>query len=149
MAKNIRQLNGYNVQDPSSIDNLEYNPMSGAQKVTEVGRHLIAIPKADGTFTTNVTTATALPSLGRNLAVYNNAGTIASLTLGEDATITVLAAGVTDASGHVGIPLQPNAWTYIACSMQGWAIASAATVLVFLIDDTSYIRQEVATFQGT
>jgi len=150
MAKNIRQLNGYSVQDPASIDNVEYNPMSGAQKVTEVGRHLLPIPTGAGTWTTTPNSAAqALPNLGINLAVYNNTATVQSITLGYANTVASLAPGAIDSNGNVGIALAPNSWNYIACGMQNYVITSAATVLVYIIDDTSYIRQEVATFKGS
>lgn len=145
MAKNQRNIPGDKIRDPASIKNNEHNEAAGSKKVSEVGRHLTAIPFNNaGTiaFTTNATTAKALNNKGMCLAVYNNAGAIGSITLGEDATVTVLAAGVTDAFGHVGIPCAPNAWTYIACAEQNFVIASAATLLVFIIDDNSYIKQE-------
>lgn len=143
--KNIRNVPGHNVQDPASIHNLEYNDAAGSKKVSEVGRHLLPIPFINAgavAYTTNATTARPVPNQGRNLAVYNNAGAVGSITLGEDATITSLAAGVTDATGHVGVPCMPNAWTYIACASQQWVIASAATLLVFLIDDNSTVAPE-------
>lgn len=147
MAKNIRNLNGYSVQDPAIIDNLTYNPQAGANKVAEVGRRLIPIPQSAGTFTTNVSTLTTLPMLGLNLAIYNN-GSLASITLGRASTVASLAPGVTDANGNVGVPLMPNSWTYLACGTSQFVISSASTVLVFIIDDTSYIQQEVANYSN-
>lgn len=148
MSKNIRQNQGFQVYDPSAIDNLEFNAAAGSHKISEVGRHLLPIPYVSGGSVAYTTQANAapviLPILGTNLAVYNNSGSLASLTLGEDNTITSLAAGTTDASGHVGIPLAPNSWTYIASASQQWVITSAATVLVFMIDDTTGIKQEAA-----
>lgn len=140
MAKVIRNLSTTAVVDPSSISVLEYNQSAGSQKVSEVGRRLIPLYN-NGAWTTNATTATTTIA-GKNLAVYNNSSSLATMTLGEDATITVLAAGVTDASGHVGIPCMPNTWTYIACGINTSFIASAATLLVFVIDDQTTIKQE-------
>jgi hypothetical protein len=137
---NKRGLPGYDVQDQGALANLKYNDAAGSEKVSEVGRHLLPIPNSATTWTTNVTAATPLARMGKNLAVYNNSGTVASITLGEDNTITSLAAGVTDSSGHVGIALMPNAWTYVACGKQNWVIASASTVLVYLIDDDTSIK---------
>ncbi len=146
--KNIRNLQGYAVQDPATLHNLEYSNSSGAKKVAEVGRHLLPIPYKSAptviSFKTDVSTATQLPSMGRCLAVYNNAGAVGSITLGEDGTVVSLAPGTTDAAGHVGIPCPPNAWTYIACDNQNWVISSAATLLTFLIDDGTSIKQEAA-----
>lgn len=151
MAKNIRNQPSYATQDPSSIASIEYNPASGAEKNVEVGPHLMPIPKVTAGvlgYTTNATVATVLPTLGKSLAIYNNAATVGSITLGEDNTITSLAVGATDANGHVGIPCAPNAWTRLSCGMQNWVIASAATLLVFMLDDDSSIKQEAAVLPG-
>ena len=142
--KNMRNVPGPQSYDQGTIQNNQYNEAAGSQKNSEVGRHLLPIPTSANTFTTNATTIKVLPRKGLNLAVYNNAGAIGSITLGEDAAQALLAAGVTDASGHVGIPCSPGQWTYIACSTQQWVIASAATLLVFIIDDNSSIKQEAA-----
>ena len=144
MSKNSRNLPGNNVQDPATIHNLEYSDSAGSKKVSEVGRHLLPIPYVSGAsiaYTTNCTTVRTVDP-GKCLAVYNNSGSVASVTLGEDNTVTSLAAGVTDANGHVGIPCLPNAWTYIAMSTQNWVISSAATLLVFLIDDNTSVKPE-------
>jgi hypothetical protein len=145
--KNIRNIPGQNVQDPSIIQNLQYSDAAGSSKVSEVGRHLLplSIPGSGTGYTTDASTARGLPSMGRCLAVYNNANAVGSVTLGEDNTITSLAVGATDSSGHVGIPCPANAWTYIACGSQNWVITSASTLLVFLVDDNSYIRQETSS----
>lgn len=148
MAKNIRNLNGYSVQDPSIIENLTYNPQAGARKVAEVGRQLLPIPLSGTTWTTTPTAATALPSLGRNLAVYNNSSSVGTITLGTSSAVTSLGVGAINAVGQAGIPCMPNSWTYIACGMQQWVISSASTLIVFLIGDTSYIMQEVANYSN-
>lgn len=142
--KKLRNLPGNSVLDASTIANLMFNIAAGAQKNMEVGRHLLPLGDGAGGFTTNATTAKVLPSKGKNLAVYNNAGAVGSITLGEDNTVAVLASGVTDASGHVGIACKPNDWTYIACAEQNWVITSAATLLVYLIDDDSSIKVEAS-----
>lgn len=146
MAKTSRNMDGNKIQDPSSIANLEYSNSSGSKKVSEVGRRLLPLKYISGgvvAYTTNATTAKVLDTAGKNLAVYNNAGSIGSITLGTDNSVAVLASGVTDASGHVGIPCMPNDWTYIACDSQNWVISSAATLLVFLIDDETSLKVEV------
>jgi hypothetical protein len=150
MAKNIRQSNGNNVQDPSSISALEFSKSAGSKKVSEVGRHLLPIPYINlGSiaYTTDASTAKKLPNAGTCLAVYNNSASLGSITLGSLPTTapTVLAAGVTDASGNVGIPCAPNAWTYIACDVSTWVIASASTLLTFIIDDETSIKAEVSS----
>lgn len=141
----MRNVPGDKIQDQSIIDNLQYNNPAGSKKVSEVGRHLLAIPYllvGVPSYTTDASTKRILPSLGRCLAVYNNAGAVGSITLGETTSIVSLAPGVTDSDGHVGIPCAPNSWTYIACNEQQWVIASAATLLVFIVDDDSSIKQE-------
>lgn len=151
MAKNIRVEAGYHIQDPGQIHNIEHNPAAGGKKTLEIGPHLIPIPIIVSNalaYTTDASTKRALPNPGVCLAVYNNAGTVGSITLGEDNTVTSLAAGVTDANGHVGIPCMPNAWTKISCGMQNWVISSAATLMVFIVEDHTAIKQEVATFDG-
>jgi hypothetical protein len=144
MIKLIRQLMGQKIQDPSTISNLEYSDAAGSKKVSEVGRHLLPIGDGAGGLTTNATTARILPKQGACLAVYNNAGAVGAITLGNDNTVTAQAPGAVDTNGNPGVACAPNAWTYIACSNQQWVIASAATLLVYLIDDNSYIRQEAS-----
>lgn len=147
MPKKIRNIQGNDVLDPSVIQNLGFNKASGAEKNMEVGRHLLPIPFISGgavAYKTDASgTALALPNKGICLAVYNNAGAVGSITLGESAAQASLAAGATDATGHVGIPCPPNQWSFIACAEQNFVIASAATLLVFIIDDDTSIQQEV------
>lgn len=143
MSTKINRVVGKQVQDHHSIPAVEFNQPSGAKKITEVGRRLLPIPTST-TPTCNVVAATALPAQGKNIAVYNNASTLATITVGSDATVTAQAAGTVDVNGNPGIPCAPNSWTYIACGPQQWIIASTATLLVYLIDDDTYIRQEAA-----
>jgi len=142
--KNMRNVPGHQSYDQGSIQNNQYNEAAGSQKNSEVGRHLLPIPLSASSFTTDASTIRVLPRKGMNLAVYNNAGALGSITLGESAAQASLAPGVTDATGHVGLPCPPGQWTYIACSTQQWVISSAATLLVFIIDDNSSIKQEAA-----
>lgn len=123
--------------DQASITNQTYNERAGAEKTISVGPNLLALNDGANGFTTNAFAAKALPAKGKNLAIYNNSGIVASVTLGEDATIAALAAGVCDAQGHVGIPCPPNEWSFIACWDKQWVRTSATTLLVFLIADES------------
>jgi hypothetical protein len=139
----INKRNTSNIKDTGQLGNLTYNEASGAEKNMEVGRKLI--PLDDGTgagFTTNAATAKVLPSMGKNLAIYNNATSVGAVTLGDDASIAALAPGACDANGNVGIPCAPGDWTYIACGSKTFVRTTASTLLVFLIDDESYIQQE-------
>jgi hypothetical protein len=148
MPKNIRQTQGQNVYDPSTIDALQFNPAAGSKKVSEVGRALLPLKYVNSgtvTYTTDASTARRLDFAGQCLAVYNNANAVGSITLGSgNSAPTSLGVGATDANGNVGIPCAPNAWTYIACNNKNWVISSAATLLVFLIDDETNIKQEAA-----
>jgi hypothetical protein len=132
---------GFNTQDEGAISNFEYSQAVGAIKTSENGRHLLPLPAPGvGTgYTTTPTAAYALPSAGRNLAVYNSTGTAGSITFGNDNTVTALAAGTTDSSGRVGLPCPPNSWSYFASGFQNWVISSASTLYVFLINDQTNI----------
>lgn len=123
--------------DQASIENQGYNERAGAQKNMEVGRNLQPLNSGTGSFTTDASSAKALPGKGKNIAVYNNSSSVAAVTLGEDATIAALASGACDAQGHVGIPCPPNEWSFIACWDKQWVRTSASTLLVFLIADDS------------
>lgn len=144
--KKIRNVPGQSVQDPSIIHNLEYNDAAGSKKVSEVGRHLVPLKYINAgllAYTTDASTARPLDKEGACLAVYNSSGVLQTVTLGEASSVASLAAGVTDAGGHVGIPCIPNNWTYIACGNSNWVITSSNLLLVFVIDDNSYIQTEI------
>ena len=152
MATNILKRNqpGNEVQDQASIANFEYNQASGAQKTTEVGRHLLPLPTpGSGTgYTTDVSTgAFPLPGAGRNLAVFNSTATTGAITFGTDNTVTALTAGTTDSSGRVGLPC-PAGWSYFASGSSNWVISSAATLLVFLINDNTSIQVQAPGIQN-
>ena len=95
-------------------------------------------------YTTDATTARALSKKGANLAIYNNNAALGSVTLGDNSSVAVLASGVTDASGNVGIPCKPNDWTYVSAGDRSWIKSSAATLLVYLIYDETSIKQEAS-----
>jgi hypothetical protein len=139
-----RVIPGPATQDPSTIAAHTYNEPAGSRKSSEVGRHLLPLNSGSGTPTTNATTAIVVGK-GKNLAVYNNAATVGSITLGDSANPpTSQAPGAVQASTtqNVGIACAPNSWTYIALADQDQVIASAATLLVYLIDDPTSIKQE-------
>jgi len=140
MAIYKRNLAGDHSIDPSAIDLLTYSNAAGSVKVSEVGRRLLPLGDGAGGFTTNATTIKVLPGAGMCLAVYNNAGAVGSVTLGLDNTQVSLAPGVADANGNCGIACPPNSYTYVACHQFNWVIASASTLLVYLIDDYTSIK---------
>jgi len=152
MAKIQRVFPGNKTQDPSAISNHTYNEHAGAQKNVEVGRKLKPLNSSATAWTTDATTVRTLPSKGRNLAVYNNAGAVGSITLGFVANTGTQLTPVSQAPGavqantdgqNVGIACAPNDWTYIACGDQDQVIASAATLLVYLIEDDTSIKTEI------
>ena len=137
-----RKLKVNSTNDPSSIQAVTYNHQVGAQKNMEMGHHLIPIPTAPTTFTTDVSgTAVALPSKGITLAVYNNSSTAYSLTLG-DSSVTALAVGATNASGFVGVPCTPNNWTYIATFDKTHAISNSSNLKVMIVADSTVINSQ-------
>lgn len=137
-----RAIAGDKSRDPSIVDLLMYNEKSGARKSINVGQTLIPLGDGAGGFTTNASTAPRiLPSAGRNLAIYNNAGAVGAVTVGDN-TMTAQAPGAVQVSGSnvfVGVPCPPNAWTYLSAAQWNYVAATAATLLVFLIDDDTYI----------
>ena len=137
-----RQLAGDKSRDPSIVELLSYNEKSGARKSIEVGRALLPLGDGAGGYTTNAAAAPrVLPSAGRNLAIYNNAGAVGAVTVGDN-TMTAQAAGAVQVSGtnvFVGVPCPPNSWTYLSAAQWNYVAATAATLLVFLIDDDTYI----------
>lgn len=141
MAKYNRTVDPRVADDPHSAAIAKYNLAAGAEKNLSVGPVLLPI-QAGATFTCNATTAKGLPAIGKNIAVYNNAGAVGSITLGTDGTVTSLAPGVTNAAGQAGIACPPNAWTYISMGNQQFLIASAATLLCYVVDDGTYLTLE-------
>jgi len=141
--KNIRNMPGHSVQDLGSIPFLTYNESAGAQKNMDMGHNLLPIP-TPGVGVGYSTDATTLRSIGagKTLAVYNNNAAVGSITLGVAGQAS-LAPGVADAGGAVGIPCAPASWTYISLYLKTHAIASAATLLCFIVNDESSIRTEL------
>jgi hypothetical protein len=119
---------------------LEYNPASGGQKSLIVGPKYIPIPIASG-WTTNAAAGLVLPSLGLCLAIYNNSGTAGSIT-SSPAVTTSQAIGAVDGSGNVGVACPPNAWTYLSMGLNQYIITSAATLIVYIIEDPTMIQPQ-------
>lgn len=148
MAKNNRVLDIGSLQDPYQIAAIEYNPAAGAEKVLIVGPRLIPIPVVTaGTpgWTTNASTTVALPSLGLNLAIYNNSGAAGSVTTG-DIGVTSLAIGAVDANGNTGVACPPNAYTYVSMGAHQYVVTSASTLIVYIIEDPTRIAQETGPY---
>lgn len=154
MAPSIknRQLPGDQSRDPSALDLLIYNERSGARKSMEVGRALLPLQNGANSWTTNASAAAiALPSAGKNLAIYNNSSTTYSVTVG-DSTVTAQAVGaVQNSSGNifVGVACQPNSWTYLSTGQWNYVITNNVALLVYLIDDPTYIVTQPANNAST
>ncbi|HEY5236164.1 MAG TPA: hypothetical protein VIJ14_08305 [Rhabdochlamydiaceae bacterium] len=148
MAKINRVIDLAFLQDPNQIEAVQYNPASGAKKTLTVGPRLLPIPVVTaGTpgWTTSANTApVAIPYLGANLAIYNNAGTAGSVTTGG-INMTSQAIGAVDAYGDVGIACPPNTWTYVSMGNNQYVATSAATLIVYIIEDPTWIAQETPT----
>lgn len=151
MATDIKKRNypGNETEDTGAIANMVFNKAAGAQKVAEVGRHLLPLvtPGAGTGYTTTPTSAFPLPGAGKNLAVFNSIATTGSITFGTDNTVTALAAGTTDSSGRVGLPCSQG-WNYFAAGYSNWVISSASTLYVFLINDNTSIQVQAPGLQN-
>lgn len=135
-----RKQQGQRVEDQGLLDNLGYNASAGGFKNVAVGPKLNPFTINGTTYTTNATPGVNLAQPGKMLAVYNNASAVGSITV-SPLSAASLAPGVTDAAGNVGVACPPNAWTYIGMGDAIWVIASAATLLVYIIEDDSYLAQ--------
>jgi hypothetical protein len=138
MARSKRQITPDAIVDSHSIESLGYNLSAGAFKNLTVGPKLNPLNSNGSTYTTNATTANDLGQPGKQLAVYNNSNAVGSITTSPSA-IASLAPGTTDVNGNVGVACPPNAWIYIAMGDDVFVIASAATLLVYEIEDDSYL----------
>lgn len=146
-----RAIQSDQVRDPSSIDAITYNEKAGAFKNSEVGRALIPLGDGAGGYTTNATAPKVLPSAGKNVAIYNNSAAVHSATVG-DSSMTPQAAGtvqVTASGVFVGVPCPPNQWTYLAAAQWNWVATDSASLLVFIIDDATYIVTQPANNAST
>lgn len=146
-----RQIPGDQSRDMSTIELLTYNEKSGARKSVDVGRALIPLGDGASGFTTNASTAPRiLPSAGVNLAIYNNSGAVGAVTVGDN-TMTAQAPGAVQVSGSnvfVGVPVAPNSWLYLSSAQWNWVATTAATLLVFIIDDPTFLFTLPATISS-
>jgi hypothetical protein len=150
MAANNQRRNDTKFQiSGNDAQSLEYNPASGGQKSLIVGPRLLPISVVTGGvpgWTTNIATATALPSLGLTLYIYNNAATAGSVTVGQSSAVTAQAIGAVDANGNVGVACPPNAYTELSMGSNQWIIGSAATLICYIVEDPTTIIQQTGSF---
>ena len=124
--------------DTHVIEQNTYNDPAGVLKSSDFGKKLkpyllTADPVA---YTTDFSTSRPVEP-GTYLAIYNN-GALASLTLSQT-LIASLAVGTTDSAGNVGIALKANDWTYVSVYDAKFAITSASTALVYIVEDDSMV----------
>jgi hypothetical protein len=138
MRQALRTLRRRKAPQSNGTDSLglAYCDQSGSLRVSNVG-HKLEPFLVGGTYTTALTSATNV-DLGATIAIYNPTGTAGAVTFG-DSTVTALSAGAVDGGGKgfVGIPLAPNAWTYLNSFEHNWVITSAG-MLTFMINDDLY-----------
>lgn len=145
MVKYQRVIDNAFLNSGLDVKSIEYNPASGGEKSLTVGPRLLPIPvvvTGSPTWKTDVSAATALPDLGMNLAIYNNAGAAGAVTVGQSSAVASLAIGAVDVNGNVGVACPPNAWTYLSMGANKWIISSAATIIVYIIEDPTRITKE-------
>lgn len=124
--------------DTFSVQSNIYNQYAGGEKNLQVGPYLKPICLEGGTFTTDATTARKIGA-GAQVAIYNNSASAATARFSELNTVTAGVAGAVDAEGKPSIILKPNDWTYLSSGEDSWLITSAATCLVYIIKDDSYM----------
>lgn len=126
--------------DNTAVGDVEangFNKQAGGAKVLNIGHHLLPLPNG----VTDASSAAQPVEQGMSIAIYNNSGTVGTVTMGPDATVTSLALGAvgTDKKS-VGIACKPNDWTYIAVCDKGYIKTSANTLICYLIADDSRIK---------
>ena len=143
-----RQLPGDQTRDPSVVELLTYNEKTGARKALNVGASLLPLGNGAGGYTTNASTAPLpLPSAGCQVYVYNSSSALYAVTLGDN-TMTAQSPGAVQVGGSapfVGVPCQPNAWTWVSSGQWNYVATNNAALLVFLVDDPTYIIAQSAT----
>lgn len=119
---------------------LKFNQASGADKVIPAGHHLKPVFIGVGGYTTNATTRLNVGK-GVTLAIYNNSALVASATIG-DATVVSQAPGAVQAgTPFVGVALSSQSFTYLNTYDKDYIVTSAATVLVYIVEDDTNITQ--------
>jgi hypothetical protein len=148
MAPQIRnrQIPGDQSRDPAIVELLTYSEKSGARKSVNMGLALLPLQNGAASWTTNATTPVSLPAAGQQLAIFNNSAAVQAVTVG-DSTMTAQAAGAVQAGPNpfVGVACQPNTWTYLSTAQWSYVAATSANLLVYLVDDPTYMFPQPAT----
>lgn len=121
-------------------EDLKFNHASGADKVVSAGHHLKPIVASSSSFTTNATTKLCIGK-GVTLAIFNNSGTVVSVTLGDSSVVSQSAGAVQAGTDFVGIPLKPYEFTYLNTFDKDYVVTSSASALVYIVEDDTNITQ--------
>lgn len=144
----LKRTSGNQALDSGAISNIGFNENAGVHKTSDFGKKLkpIRVITHGPDATTYTTDASSIKKIekGMALALYNNAGAVASFRLSNKPTAASLAPGVTDSTadageGDVGVAVPPNSWHYTNSSDKEYIITSAATLLVYIVEDESRV----------
>jgi len=133
--KKNRTLKGTSA-DSGLISAYQSNPYSGGQKNLQVGPEFNKQDTNAFTSGRDVSGANEAVMPGSALYVYNNAATVAWITLSTEAI------GTAPSSIATGIPLKPNDWTYLSAGENSYVRSSAATVGLYEVRDDSQTRDQ-------
>jgi hypothetical protein len=135
-----RAIPGDQQRDPSIIDLLQYNEPTGAGKNLPVGPHLCPLGDGAGGFTTDASTARALPKSGCNLAIFNKSTTTAySITLGVSGVVAQAIGAIQAGTKQVGVACAANSWTYVSAYSESFVVTNNNNLVVYVIDDPTFI----------
>lgn len=131
---NIRTNRNGSVMGQGDLINSQNNVYSGAQKMLQVGPDFYK--NGTNAFVNAIDASSGSTSVAPSsiLWLYNNSSTVAWLAL-STAAIASAPTGFTN-----GIPLTPNAWTYISTGLNSFMQTSASTVGVYIVRDDTFIN---------
>lgn len=135
--KTKRVLGKSSNTDSASISATENNTLTGSKKVTEVGPAFQLPPGAASVTPRDASTAVTQYPLGANLMIYNNSASVAWIGMAPLSADVPAAPGPTNA-----IPLKPADWTRISLGLNHFVKTSAATALIYILDDQTNLNIE-------
>lgn len=137
MAQKTRKGKDRNFDSQHAASNT-YNDYAGAQKNLSVGPVLQPI-RNGSSWTCDATAVKELPS-GTQIAIYNNDTAVGAVAFSSTSTVTIGAVGSVDANGSPTIACKPSDWTYLCCGERTFIQTSAATLLVYVIQDDTVLK---------
>jgi hypothetical protein len=145
-----RAIPGDQQRDPSLIDLLEYNEPTGAKKSLSIGPHLCPLGDGAGGFTTDASTARALPKSGCNLAIFNKSTSTAySVTLGNSSVAAQAIGAIQAGTQQVGVACAANSWTYVSAYPESFVVTNNNNLVVYVIDDPTFVVVQPANNAST